>query len=163
MAIISKKSESLLQLRIKNEEFNVKTYTAMGNWLNLNGFEGASKLWYKYAEDEKIHKSWAVNFLLDCNILPIEPSEEQPQTEYKGLPQIIALTYQREIKTTDEVKELAKVALEEGDYITFGLAQKYVTEQLEEIAKVQLIIDKLNAFGDSQVALRLLDNEMSNM
>ena len=114
MDIIPDKSITLVQLRVKNEEFNNKSYTAMSNWLALKGYDGASKLWKKYAEDELIHKGWAVDFLSNLNILPIEQAQEQPQTEFKGLPQIIALSYQRELQTTKESQELAKVSLDEG-------------------------------------------------
>lgn len=163
MAVISDKMIAAWQTRIKQEDFNVKAYLAMSNWLNLSGFPGAAALWKKYAEDERIHKEWAVNFLLDLNILPIEPSQEEPQTKFKGLPNIIALTFEREMKTTEEVKELASLSLREGDIISFGLAQKYVNEQVEELAKAQAHIDELEAFGDSGVALRLLDNKMAGL
>lgn len=97
MAVINDKMIAAWQTRIKHEDFNVKTYTAMSNWLNLSGFPGASILWKKYAEDEMNHKNWAVNFLLDLNILPIEPSQDESQTKFKGLPNIIALTFDSEI------------------------------------------------------------------
>jgi ferritin len=101
-----------------------------------------------------------VQYLLDLNILPIEPSEEQPQVNFKGLPNIIALSMQREMKTTEEVKELGKQCLTDNDLMTFGLAQRYIAEQVEEIQKIQTWVDRLLAFGDDKVALRLLDDEM---
>jgi len=163
MALIPDKSISLVQLRVKNEEFNNKSYIAMSNWLMLKGYEGASKLWKKYAEDELVHKGWAVEFLSNLNILPIEQGQEQPQTEFKGLPQIIALSYQRELQTTKESQELAKVSLEEGDFLTFTLAQKYVTEQIEEMNKVQFLVDLLNIYGDDKLALQLLDQKLGEL
>lgn len=160
MALIEKEIIGKLQERISHEDFNQKTYLAMSYWLNLNGFEGASKLWKEYANDERGHKEWAIKYLLDSNILPIEPAQPQPQTEFKSLPNIIALSYKREVETLKEVRELAELCLEKKDLKTFGLAQKYVDEQIEEISKLQLWIDKLNAFGSEGAALRLLDNEM---
>ena len=158
MALIPQESINELQTRIKHEEFNAKQYDAMKFWLNLNGYVNASKLWGKYAEDERSHKQWAVDYLLDLNILPLEPAEDQPQTEFKGLPNIIALTMARELQTTKEVEDLTDLCLSLKDYKTLGLAQKYVAEQVEELAKVQLLIDQLNAFGADQIAMRLLDN-----
>lgn len=160
MALISDKINKLIQLRIKNEQQSSRIYAAMGNWLALNGYEGASKLWDKYSKEECGHAEWAKTYLLDLNILPIEPSQEQPQTEFKGLPQIIALSYKHELQITEECKELAKTALEEGDMMTFNLAQKYIKEQQDEIAKIQAHLDYLQAFGDSQVSLQLLDQKM---
>lgn len=163
MAIISNKMIDILQLRIQREEENSKAYRAMSQWLDLHGFKGAAKLWKAYAEDELLHKEWSVQYLLDLNILPKEPSQLQPQLEFKGLPQIIALSYEREIKTTEEVKSLAKECLIEGDMLTFGLTQKYIAEQVEELKKVQSWIDRLESFGDGDIALRMLDQEMGGV
>jgi len=160
MALISSTIQNLLQMRIQHEEANNKKYTAMANWLDLHGYTGAAKLWRTYAADELTHKEWAKQHLLDLNILPIEPSQVEPQNTFNGLPNIIALSYQTEINTTNEVQDLASACLEEGDWMTLGLAQKYVNEQIEEIAKIQLWIDKLDAFGTSEIALRMLDEEM---
>jgi len=55
MTLINNKIIDLLQLRIQHEEANNKKYTAMSNWLNLNGYMGASKLWKTYAADELTH------------------------------------------------------------------------------------------------------------
>jgi ferritin len=160
MALISDKIIKELQKRIEHEEFNAKSYDAMGNWLDLNGYVNAAKLWRKYAGEERSHKQWSVDYLLDLNILPEELKADKPQIEFKGLPNIVALTMKRELETTDEVKALAKIAMDEGDFMTFGLAQKYVAEQVEEIRKVQKWIDIINQFGDSQIALKMLDKQM---
>ena len=163
MALISDKVNKLVQLRIKNEQQSSRIYAAMGSWLAIKGYDGASKLWNKYSKEELLHVDWAKEYLLDLNILPIEPSQEQPQTEFKGLPQIIALSYKHELQITEECKELAKTALEEGDMMTFNLAQKYIKEQQDEIAKTQAHLDYLEAFGDSQISLQLLDQKMGGM
>lgn len=158
MALISDKIINLWQVRIQHEEANSKIYAAMSNWLNLKGYVNASKLWKTYAEDELVHKNWAVQYLLDLNILPIEPAEEQPQLEFKGLPNIVALTMQKELETTEEVKNFVTLAFEEKDLLTFNALQKYIAEQVEEISKVQLLIDQLESFGTDKIALRLFDD-----
>lgn len=160
MALITQKIIDLLNKRIKNEEQSSRIYKAMSVWLDLNGYVGASKVWNDYSVEELDHANWARQYLLDLNIKPITPAQEHPINEFKGLPQIIALSYKHEVDITNECKELAKACLEEQDLLTFGLAQKYLDEQVNELAKTQLLVDKLEAFGDSQIALRLLDNEL---
>ena len=163
MALIPQKSIDSVQLRIKHEEFNWKTYNAMSNWLNLQGYEGASKLFKKYADDELVHKNWAVDYLLDMNIQPIEPSEDQPKIEFNGLPQIIALSYELELKTTNEIEEFITQCIKENDHMTrILLEQKFLPEQKEEMASRQMWLDKLNSFGTSEVALRMLDEDMGD-
>lgn len=160
MAIISDKMISLLNYRIQQEENSSRLYKAMSVWLGFNGYEGAEKLWQKYSDEERVHMEWAYKYLLDLNIKPIVPSLPEPQGDFKGLPQIIALSYQHEVDITNQCKELTKVAMAEGDFLVMELGFRYCKEQVEELAKTQLWLDKLDSFGSDKIALRLLDNNM---
>lgn len=160
MAIISEKIIKLLNYRIQQEENSSRIYKAMSVWLDYNGFTGAAKLWQKYSDEERVHMEWAYQYLLDLNVNPETPSLPEPQLEFKGLPQIIALSYQHEVEITNQCKALAKAAQDEGDYLLLPLALKYCGEQVEELAKTQGWIDKLESFGSDKIALRLLDEEM---
>lgn len=158
MALIKESIIELLQYRINQECQSSRIYKAMSLWLDLHGYINSAKLWQKYSDEELVHSEFAVQYLLDLNILPITPLQTQPKIEFKGLFQIIALSYEHELEVTNQCNELAKSCLKESDMMTFGLAQKYVAEQVEEIAKTQLLIDMLDSFGDDKVALKLLDN-----
>jgi len=161
MAIISEKIIKLMNYRIQQEEVSSRIYKAMSVWLEYNGFTGAAKLWQKYSDEERVHMEWAYKYLLDLNIRPETPSLPEPQTEFnKGLPQIIALSYQHEIDITNQCKALAKAAYDEGDFLALPLALRYCNEQVEELAKTQGWLDKLESFGADKIALRLLDEEM---
>ncbi len=163
MALISQNIIGLLNYRIEQEEQSSRLYKAMSVWLNLQGYEGASKLWDKYSQEELAHAQWAYNYLLDLNIKPITPSQEKPQNDFRDLPQVIALSYEHEIKIKDQCLDLSKACLREQDMMTFNLAQKYVSEQVEEISKLQLWLDKLETFGSDKIALKLLDEEMGKI
>lgn len=160
MAIISTSIISLLELRIKNEEQSARLYRSMSMWLNINGYQGAAKLWSKYSNEELTHAGWAIDYLLNLNILPTTPGQEEPIKIFKSLPAVIALSYKHELSITDQCNALALAALSDGDIMTLGLAQKYVAEQVEELNKMQGWLDMLNSFGDSKESLFLLDNEM---
>lgn len=162
MAIINEKIKGLLQYRIKQEEQSSRIYRAMSNWLNLNGFTGAAGLWRKYSDEELKHANWAYERLLDLNILPEIPELDQPELEFKGLPQIIALSYRHEVDITDQCEELAMECMKQGDFKNLELAQLYCKEQVEELSKFQLLIDQLNSFGEDKISLRLLDNFILN-
>lgn len=163
MAIISEKIIDLLNYRIQEEEKSSRLYKAMGVWLEKNGFLGAAKLWYRYSEEEIDHAQWAYRYLLDVNVQPATLALEQPQNHFKSLPNVIALSYQHEIEVTEQCTKLVKAACDEGDFMTMTFAQRYLKEQVEELSKLQNWIDRLKAFGDNDVALRLLDKEMNRV
>lgn len=159
--VISEKIIGLINNRIQQEELSSRLYLSMSIHLNFIGYNGASKLWKKYSDEELIHSTWAYNYLLDLDIKPITPKLEEQKQDFAGLEQIIALSLQHELDITDQCNQLAKEAMKENDYMTLELAQRYLKEQVEEIAKTTMWVNKLNLFGNDKIALRLLDNEMS--
>jgi len=160
MSVISETMIKFLNFRIKQEEYSSRLYLAMSVWLNFKGYVGASSRWKTYSEEEQKHANWAYEYLLDLDIKPTVQEIKQPANDFKSLPGIIMLSYKHEVTITNECQALAKAALNEGDFLTLGLAQQYVKEQIEELAKTQYWIDKLKAFGTDKIALKLLDDEM---
>jgi len=163
MAIVSDKVIDKLQYRIQQEELSSRIYRAMSIWLDLNGYTGAAKLWKSYSDEELTHAEWAYKQLLDLNILPIVSTLDKPQATFKGLPQIVAMSYKHEVDITEQVEEFAKVCLLNSDFKNLALAQKYCDEQVGELAKTQAWIDKLETFGEDKIALRMLDQEMGEI
>lgn len=158
--VISQKTIDLLNYRIAQEEYSSRIYQAMSVWLEFTGYSGAAKLWKSYSDEEMDHAGWAYKYLLELNIKPVVPNIPQPVGEFKGLPQIIALSLQHEMEITQQCSELAKDAQSQGDYMTLELAQQYLKEQSGELAKTQYWVDRLNLFGNDPIALNLLDKEM---
>lgn len=152
----------ILNMRIKQEEQSSRLYHSMSMWLNDNGFLGASKRWQSDADGEMEHAGWAKEYLLDMGIQPTIPALEQPQQTFEGLPDIIRKSYEHEVVVTNQCNELANQALKSGDNLLYQLANKYLQEQQEELGKLQNLLDKLEAFGEDKLALRLLDNELTS-
>ena len=160
MAFIGEKVTKLIDFRIEQEEASSRLYKAMSVWLSFNGFTGASKLFDKYSKEEAAHAEKAYSYLLDLDVMPIVPALAKPQVTFNSLKDIIDKAFDHEMLITNQCNELGKEALAVGDLMTMQLAQEYLREQTEEIAKTTYWKDRIEAFGDSEVALRLLDNEM---
>lgn len=150
----------ILNYRIVQEEYSSRLYKAMAVWLEYTGFSGAAKLWNTYSEEELKHAGWAYEYLLDMDIKPNVPALEKPEGEYSDLINIIYKSYEHEQEVTRQCQELANKAFKEGDYMALELAQKYLKEQQEELAKTNYWINRLKIFGSGQDVLFLLDNEM---
>jgi len=160
MAFISKKIEDLINFRIAEEEKSSRLYLAMSKWLGYNGYAGAEKLWKKYSDEELAHAEWGYGYLQDLDILPKVPALVAPECSFKGLVEICKASYEHEMLITKQCNELASIAVQENDYMTLQLAQKYLKEQVEEIGKTTYWLDRVDAFGESPESLRLLDDEM---
>lgn len=156
----TKECIDILNFRIEQEEQSSRLYHAMSVWLNDNGFMGAAKAWQTDADGEMVHAGWAKEFLLDMGIQPKIPALKEPEQKFMGLPDIIRKSYAHEIVVTKQCTDLATHAMKYGNHLLYQLAIKYLNEQQEELGKIQTLIDKLEAFGEDKIALRLLDNEL---
>jgi len=149
-----------LQYRIQQEELSSRIYLSMSMWLNNEGYTGAASLWKKYSDEEMVHANWSREYLLAMGVTPAVPVLAAQPATYSGLPQIIRDSYEHEIVVTKQIKEMAKDAMKKGDHMLYELCLRYLKEQVEEHDKTQTWLDKLMAFGEDKLALRLLDNEM---
>lgn len=150
----------ILNFRIEQEEYSSRLYQAMSLWLNNNGFIGAAKAWLKDSEDEMKHAQWAKDFLLDMGVTPKLPALQEPPHAFKGLPDVIRQSFAHEIKVTQQCNDLAEFALKKSNHLLYQLSIKYMQEQQEEMGKVQTYMDKLAAFGEDKIAMKLFDNEL---
>lgn len=163
MAFISKKIEGLINFRIAEEEKSSRLYLAMSKWLNFNGYTGAGALWAKYAEEEMAHAQKAYTYLEELDILPTVPALPEPKMEFDNLPQICKLSFDHEMLVSKQCNDLAKASFEENDFMTFALAQWYLTEQTEEIGRQAYWLDRITMLGGDKITkdgLYLLDKEM---
>lgn len=156
----TKECIDILNYRIEQEEQSSRLYHAMSMWLNDNGFMGASKAWKSDSDDEMMHAGWAKEFLLDMGIQPKIPALTEPIQKFESFPDVIRQSYNHEITVTKQCNDLAMFALKSNNHLLYQLAVKYLTEQQEEIGKLQTLLDKLKAFGEDGPSLRLLDNEL---
>jgi ferritin len=162
--LINEECIEMLNFRITEEDKSARLYHNMYMFLNNKGYTGAGALWHKYGHEEEVHSDWAKNYLLDLGIQP--ELRELPAImpkEYKSFPEVIRLSYDHEVEITRQCKEFAACAMKNGDHMLYQLAAKFLSEQIEEIGKMQTWLDKLAAFGESPESLRLLDNEMGEL
>lgn len=160
MSCLSEKLVELVNYRIQEEEYSSRLYLSMSNWLNYNGYTGASKLWKKYSVEELEHAGAFYHYMLELDHLPVTPGLEQPPQSFLSLPDIIRLSYEHEKEVTMQIEELAKAAFEESNFMTLEIAQRYLREQVEELGKLNRWLDEMEAFGTSPEALRLMDSKM---
>ena len=161
-SLISDRIKELLNYRIQREELSSRIYLAMSIWLEDKAYLNSAKLWKKNADEELTHAQWAREYLLSLNLLPETRPLEEVQNEFESLGDIIRKSLEHEILITQECSELAKACMEEGDFLCFSLAQKYIAEQKEELQKSYDLLNLLDSYGEDKLSLALLDSSLSS-
>jgi ferritin len=160
MKRISDEIEKILNLQIANELNSEKLYSAMSNCMEYKGWNGAAKLWKKYSEEEHKHAEKIISFMQDLNCLPQIPATIQPQKEFEGIKDIVIKSDEHEWLITTQWKNIASKAMKESDLLTFGLAQEFIKEQVEELAKTNYWVSRIEMYEVTKKPLGDLDSEM---
>lgn len=150
----------MLNHRINSEELSSRIYLSMHLWLEDKGYFNAAKLWKKYSDEELKHADWSREHLLSFNIRPDTMPLSPVPNDFKGLGDIIRQTLEHETLVTQECQELALACQKENNVVTYTLAHKYCSEQVEEMQKAYDLINLLDVYGEDKLALALLDHEL---
>jgi len=160
---LSESMVKLLNYRVEQEEESSRLYLSMSFWLTSKGYFGAGKLFKKYSDEELLHADKARAMLLANGLKPITPALKQPEQEFKSLADILHLSYIHECDITKQCYALTKAAHDEENYMVVELGLWYSKEQVEELDKIQNLLDRLEAFGENPGSLQELDEEMNNL
>lgn len=159
--LISEEAIKLLNFRIQREELSARLYESMSLYLDNVGYVNSAKKWKQFSEEEWKHAGWSKDYLLSFGITPELDDLDAPVAKFSGLPDVINKTFDHEVKVSEECIELAKKALQMGDFMLFNLAQKYNGEQIEEMSKVQTLKDIMETFGTEKHTLLLFDSHIN--
>lgn len=151
MELISQKTIDLLNYRIQQEQMTSKNYEQMFLWLKNESYFNAAELWKKNYEDELEHAGWAKEYLLSFNVMPELATIPEPENLFTSFEDIVNKTYDFEVETTKQCRELAKHALEEGDYNLLTLANKFNEEQIEEMNSINDLKDIIKLSSDKLI------------
>lgn len=151
MELISQKTIELLNYRITQELTNSKRYEQMYLWLQNESYLNAAQLWKANYEDEITHSNWAKEYLLSFNVMPELSTIEEPDNIFTSFADIVQKTYEFEVETTRQCRELAKHALAEGDYNLLILANRYNEGQIQEMDDAYTLLDLVKMTSDKLI------------
>lgn len=158
--MISDKILKELNAQIREELASYYLYLSMSSYFaakNLNGFAG----WmFSQAQEEMGHAMKIYAFILERGGRAIFDALDKPQSEWKDEKHVFEETLKHEQYITSRINKLVALAREENDYATEIFLQWFVTEQLEEEATAEDILNKVSLLANSPQALYLLDKEL---
>lgn len=139
--LISDKMVSLLNNQLQDEMINHNLYRSFSLYFRSKGIETLCEYFELRAKEELEHHEWIYKYLKTCGIPLQYPEIPATNVDVDNELAPFKLTVDKEIETTLSINEIAKVALEEGDYGTFawlngtGIVEgKLIPEQTEEMA-----------------------------
>lgn len=149
--MLKKKVEDICNRQVEREGYSSNLYLAMASWAETKGLAGVAQWLYTQAEEEKMHMLKFIKYINERGGKAEIPSFKKPPETFKSVEDLFREVLKHEQFVTSSINEIVALALTEKDFNTHNFLQWFVTEQDEEEASAQAIIDKLSIGGKNNL------------
>ena len=159
--MLSDKLLKALNDQINAELYSSYLYLSMAAYfqdLNLGGFAQWMKV---QALEELTHAMKFFGFVGDRGGRATMAPMAGPPIRWESPLAVFQEALAHEQKVTGLINRLVDLAIKEKDHATNTFLQWFVTEQVEEEASANEVVQKLKLMGEAQGGLFMLDQEMS--
>ncbi len=162
IAMIGKKLQDALNDQLNAELYSSYLYLSMSAYfqsVNLAGFAGWMRI---QAQEELVHVMKFYDYVGERGGKVTLGAVDGPPTEWKSPLAAFEQAYAHEQMVTGRINDLVNLAIDERDHATNGFLQWFVTEQVEEEATADAVVQKLKLIGDDGGGMFMVDQEMGS-
>lgn len=159
--MLKEKIQEALNKQLNAELFSSYLYLSMSAYfesINLKGFAHWMRI---QTQEELVHVMKYFDFLIERGGKAILSSIESPPTEWASPLAVFEHAYQHEQKVTGLINDLVNLAISEKDHATNNFLQWFISEQIEEEASADEVVQKIKLMGDASGGLFMLDRELA--
>ncbi len=141
--MIGKKMQKAISDQITAEFYSSYLYLAMSAWCetqNLKGFAGWMRI---QSEEEKEHAFKLLDYLVNRGGRVMLGVLEAPPGDFDSVQDVFEKTLAHEKEVTASIHKLNEMAMQEKDYATSTHLQWFITEQVEEEASAEEILNQI--------------------
>ncbi len=147
--------------QIKFEMYSAYMYLAMSAWCAERNLSGFAHWMNMQAQEEVDHAMRFFNFLLERGGRVELQALDAPPVDYGTPLAIMEQSLEHEKFVSSRIHHLYKLAVEEGDYPAQVMLQWFVSEQVEEEASIDEIVERMKMFGSDGAALLMVDTQLA--
>lgn len=157
--MISEKMAKRLNEQVTHEYFAKWAYLAMALAFEDMNLKGFANWFYAQAAEEEGHARKIGTYMLDQGASVKLMALPEPKTDYKSAEEIVQAALNHELKVTEQVHEIARMAEEEGDLATRNFISWKIEEQVEEVASMTELLAMVK-MAQSPGQLLMLQNHI---
>ena len=148
--MISKKMLEAINDQINAEMYSSYLYLSMGAWFESENLKGFGNWMRVHAQEENFHAMKFFDYVLARGGKIALKTIDAPPAKWKSPLDAFEEVFKHEQEVTSLIYKLAEIAQAEKDYATSVLLQWFITEQVEEEANADELIQKLKLMGDAK-------------
>jgi ferritin len=150
-----------LNEQINHELASAYVYYAMAAYFDSINLKGFAQWMRIQAQEELTHVHRFYSYIIDRGERPTFAAQAAPTQEWESPLAAMQDAYKHECLISEKIGACVSLAVQEGDHPTNTMLQWFVSEQVEEEASADDVVQKLKLIGDNTSALFLLDNELA--
>ena len=132
----------------------------MASWAEVKGLPGVAAWLYAQSDEERMHMLKFIKFINERGGHALVPAFKKPEKDYKSVKPMFQEVLKHEQFVTASINEIVDLCVKEKDYTTHNWVQWFVSEQIEEEANAQAILDKISLLGEN---LYILDRDIMSL
>jgi len=159
--MISEKMQKALNEQINWELYSSYLYLSMSSHfhsVNLGGFANWMRV---QAQEELLHAIKFYDFVHERGGKVLLQPVKAPPSDWNSPLAAFEAVVKHEEHVSKRINDLASLAIKEKDHATSIFLQWFVTEQVEEEASANEVVQKLRLIGDAGGGIFMLDRELS--
>lgn len=151
--MLNKKIEDILNVQVEKESYSSNLYLSMASWAETKGYSGIAQWLYAQADEERMHMLKLIGYINERGGHAKVTTIKEPPVEHGSVKEMFKAVLKHEQFVTESINEIVALCIQEKDYTTHNWIQWFVTEQIEEEASVNEILDKLNLADEKNLYL----------
>jgi len=161
--MLTKNIEKILNEQVEKEAYSSFLYLSMAVWAQTNKLNGTAAWLYAQAEEEKMHMLKFVGYINERGGKAVIPAIEKAPEKWADVHVLFEEVLKHEQYISESIHKIVAMAVKESDYATQNWVQWFVTEQIEEEANVNNILDRLALLGKGNASLYIFDRDVLSM
>jgi ferritin len=158
--VLSEEVEVAINKQINAEIYSAYLYYAMAAHFESLSLKGFAHWMRVQTLEELTHVQRFVNYVSARGGRVAMRSVEAPTTDWESPLSVFEAVYAHEVSVTKLVNQLMDLALAKSDHATVSLLGWFVTEQVEEEASADEIVQRLKLAEKTEGGVLLLDQEL---
>lgn len=147
--IIKPKVAEAVNTQIKSEFGASTQYVAIAVYFDEEGLPDLAQFFYTQSEEERMHAMKFVHFMLETGAKPIIPGLPDMRNEFASAADAVQFALEQEMKVTDQINNVMRIAKEENDFASQNFLQWFVEEQVEEVDSMTTLLQTIKHAGSS--------------
>ena len=150
----------LLNVQIEKEAHASQVYLGLSISIDFKGYDGFAEFFINRSDEEREHMMKIVHYLSERGQLARTPKIQEFNKSYHDVEYYFEEALNLEKETTKGIEDICAKCMEVSDFTTLNFMQWFLTEQQEEEALFQGILDKFSILDKNKTGIYLLQQEL---